>query len=146
MPQYYRFPGQPAHYTATARLYGHSGHSYRGAETKSLGSYGSLGYAHGALGYAHGALGSRYLGPVPPEDLGPIPKSLGKLNVYGYAGGQDLGYVSNFGGQNKDISLESLRGILPALSDNEKRLVTIGVIGVVAWLAFGDKIKKALKK
>ena len=39
-----------------------------------------------------------------------------------------------------------MHGILPNLSDNEKRLVSIGVIGVVGWFFFGDKIKSRLKK
>lgn len=63
---------------------------------------------------------------------------LGKLNVYGYAGGQDLG-ASNFGGQNKDLG-----AVL--LSNNEKALVAIAVIGIVGWFVFGKKIKKGFKK
>ena len=65
--------------------------------------------------------------------------SLGKLNVYGYGGGQDLG-ASNFGGQNKDLGLGA-----SILSNNEKRLVMIGVIGLVGWFMCGDKIKKGFK-
>lgn len=36
-------------------------------------------------------------------------------------------------------------GLLPNMSDNEKRLVSIGVIGVVGWVLFGAKIKAKLK-
>jgi hypothetical protein len=64
--------------------------------------------------------------------------SLGKLNVYGYAGGQDLGYVSNFGGQNKGLGAAML-------SNNEKTLAAVAVIGVVGWLVFGKRIKKGFK-
>ena len=31
------------------------------------------------------------------------------------------------------------------LSDNEKRLVVISVLGITGWFFFGDRIKKALK-
>lgn len=31
------------------------------------------------------------------------------------------------------------------LSNNEKTLVAIAVIGIVGWFAFGSKIKKAMK-
>ena len=119
MPRFYQYAGQPRKYNATARIYGQGA---RASETT--------------------ALGSRYLGPVPESDLGPIPPSLGRL--YGdlgrtkYFGGQLNNYVSNFGGQNKDLGAAML-------SDNEKRLVMIGVIGLVGWFFLGPKIKKAMK-
>jgi hypothetical protein len=76
-------------------------------------------------------LGDRYTGPAASD--------LGKLNVYGYAGGQDLGgcYVSNFGGQNKDI--HSLGAFLPTLTTTQKYVIAAGVVGVVAYLALGRK-------
>lgn len=57
-----------------------------------------------------------------------------------YFGGQnkDLG-ASNFGGQNKDLGAA-------LLSNNEKTLLAVGVLGLVGWFMFGDKIKKGFKK
>lgn len=43
-------------------------------------------------------------------------------------------------------SQKPLNGFLPDLSDNEKRLLSIGAIGLVGWFFFGKKIKKAMKK
>jgi len=88
----------------------------RAAEAKSLGSLHNKG---------HGSLGSRYVGPVSAQDLG----------KESYFGAQSLSGQNYFGGQD----LGNL------LSNNEKRLVAIGVIGIVGYFAFGKKIKKALK-
>jgi hypothetical protein len=41
---------------------------------------------------------------------------------------------------------QPVNGFLPNLSDNEKRLIAIGVIGIVGWFLFGDKIKAKLKR
>jgi hypothetical protein len=41
---------------------------------------------------------------------------------------------------------QPVHGILPNLSDNEKRLAAIGVIGIVGWFFFGAKIKRQLKR
>jgi hypothetical protein len=61
-------------------------------------------------------------------------------------GGQDLGAKpSYFGPQDIGYFAPAPKG-LGMLSDNEKRLVAIGVIGIVGWLMFGDKIKKGFKK
>lgn len=90
------------------------------------------------------ALGSRYLGPVPRADLGPIPASMGKVQQSLF-GGQDLGKASYFGPQDIGYFAPAPKG-LGMLSDNEKRLVAVGVIGIVGWLMFGDKIKKGFKK
>lgn len=90
------------------------------------------------MGQLPGELGDRYMGPVPVRDLG-LPKVKTGGTLGSYFGDQSLN-GSNFGGQNKDIS--SLGALL---SDNEKRLATIGVIGIVGWFFLGPKIKKALK-
>lgn len=119
MPQYYRYAGQPRQYNAAARMV----QPARAAETRGL--------------------GDRYTGPVPPSDLGPVPASMGN-SLGSYFGGQDLGgsLGSYFGGQRKGLGNQ---GELGMLSDNEKRLVSIGAIGIVGWFFFGKKIKKALK-
>lgn len=90
--------------------------SQRAAEAKSLGSLHNKG---------HGSLGSRYVGPVAAQDLGK-QSNFGAQNLSGsnYFGGQDLGDM---------------------LSNNEKRLAAIGVLGLVGYFVFGKKIKKALK-
>lgn len=63
-------------------------------------------------------------------------RSLGTLGR-SYFGDQSLN-GSNFGGQNKDLGATML-------SNNEKTLLSVGVIGIVGWFFFGDKIKKRLK-
>lgn len=122
---YYTHAASPRKYNAIARV--HVPGTSRAAEST-------------AMGALPGAMGDRYLGPVPEEDLGPIPKSLGSLGTLrqSYFGGQDLS-DSKFGGQNKDLGADML-------SNNEKRLVMVGVIAMVGYFVFGDKIKKALKK
>ena len=105
MPRFYQYAAVPTQYNAVARTYRQNP---TGAEARSL--------------------GDRYTGPVVEGDLG-------KLNVYGYAGGQDLGnYVSNFGGQNKDLG-----AFLPTLTTTQKYVIAAGVVGVVAYLALGKK-------
>lgn len=149
MPRFYQFAADPQQYNAIARTYGTGA---RGAESRAMGVLPEAMGAHNPryigpvlpsdLGPT--AMGDRYLGPIPPSDLGP-PRlggsfgSLGKLGRASYFGGQSLNGTGNskFGGQYKDLGL---------LSDNEKRLVMIGVIGLIGWFVFGDKIKKALKK
>ena len=46
-----------------------------------------------------------------------------------------------FGGQDKDLSLGN-----SMLSNNEKTMLAMGVIGMLGWFAFGPQIKRALKK
>lgn len=148
MPRFYQFAADPQQYNVTY------GGGARAAESRAMGVLPEAMGAHNPryigpvppsdLGPT--AMGDRYLGPVPPSDLGPVLRgggfgSLGKLGRSSYFGGQYLNGVgdSYFGGQNKDLGAA-------LLSDNEKRLVMIGVIGLVGWFVFGDKIKKAMKK
>jgi hypothetical protein len=77
------------------------------------------------------AMGDRYLGPVPRADLG---GSLGS-----YFSGKGLGQYK-FGDQEVGYSLGAAM-----LSDNEKTLVVVGVLGIVGWFFLGPKIKKAMK-
>jgi hypothetical protein len=145
MPRYYQYAGQPVQYNATARIYGH-GKGSRAATSRSLGA-AETSLSKRFIGPWSGAIpGERFQEPWPSEpdwpkaDLG----SLGKLDLRStYFGSQGFG-DSNFGGQNKNIHSLSLGAAM--LSDNEKRLVMIGVIGLVGWFAFGDKIKKAVRK
>ena len=99
----------------------------------------------------------RYTGPVRRGALGNNSCFLGNVSQRSFFGGQhlngvgslqedlgpydySLGKMSNFGAQN-------LNGVgATMLSNNEKTLVTIGVIGIVGWFFFGDKIKKGFKK
>lgn len=98
-------------------------------------SYGAEPRHYGAPGEIEGRYTARAAETV---SLG----SLGKLDVYGYAGGQDLGQASNFGGQNKGI--QGMGAVM--LSNNEKALVAVAVIGIAGWFFFGSKIKKGFKK
>jgi hypothetical protein len=59
------------------------------------------------------------------------------LSPYDSSHDNALGKMSNFGAQNLGATM---------LSNNEKTLAMIGVLGVVGWFFFGDKIKKAMKK
>ena len=90
----------------------------------------------------------RYTGPLEGNNH---YGSLGNVSQRSFFGGQQLNGV---GSLQEDIrhydplsrAATFSTGLGAAmLSDNEKRLVTIGVIGLVGWFFFGDKIRKALK-
>jgi hypothetical protein len=92
-------------------------------------------------------LGDRYLGPERVY----IKAATTGGTLGSYFGNQDVGMVQdlgmeqdlgkihqfNFGGQD-------MRG-LGMLSDNEKKLAAIAVLGIVGWFLFQKQIKKALK-
>jgi hypothetical protein len=91
-------------------------------------------------------LGDRFTGYAPeavmiapgPEQNYIYQAELGDSHTK-YFGHQDVGKIHQFkfGGQD-------MRG-LGMLSDNEKKLAAIGVLGVVGWFLFRKQIKKALK-
>ena len=97
----------------------------RAAETRGLGYYhaGTKNFASQNLypgpeqSYIRTVqLGDRYTGQVLHSDLGKVRQ----LTKFGH---QDLGL----------------------LSDNEKKLAAIAVLGIVGWFLFKKQIKKALK-
>jgi len=91
----------------------------------------------------------RYTGPIGRGALGNVSQrsffggqhlnGVGSLqeSLSPYSDNDSLGKISNFGAQNLGAMM---------LSNNEKTLVTVGVLGLVGWFFFGDKIKKAMKK
>lgn len=103
-----------------------------GAEPRRYGLPGAIEGRYTARAAESRGLGDRYTGPVPRSDLG-------KLAQQNYIGSQEGIGASNFGGQNKDLG-----AVL--LSNNEKTLLAVGVLGLVGWFMFGDKIKKRLKR
>lgn len=43
-------------------------------------------------------------------------------------------------------TFQPTHGLMPELTYKEKAIISLGVLGMVGWIAFGDKIKRKLKR